>query len=69
MIIDDTRYTYVSLEVLARVFSLPRNYLTVLAKAGKIPSLIVKGQLRFNPDAVQSALGKMATEEVGDGAG
>jgi hypothetical protein len=53
---------YISLEALAATFRLPLNYLRELAKANKIPSLNINGRLRFNPEAVQSALDKLAAE-------
>ena len=51
---------YISLEVLAAKLRLPLKYLRKLAKTNKIPSLNVNGRLRFNPDAVQEALDKIA---------
>ena len=60
---------YISLEALAATFRLPQNYLRELAKANKIPSLSINGRLRFNPEAVQSALDQIATKEADNGEG
>lgn len=57
----NAKYTYVSLEGLTATFRLPLSYLRELAETNKIPSLNIKGRLRFNPEAVQEALNKMAS--------
>jgi hypothetical protein len=57
---------FVNLNVLAQDFGLPATYLRDLAISRKIPSLNVRGKLRFDTDAVAAALDKLA---MGDGAG
>jgi len=60
---------FVNLNVLAQDFGLPAAYLRDLAISRKIPSLNVRGKLRFDPDSVTSALDKLAMgEERGDNA-
>ncbi len=51
---------YISLDVLASRLSLPRRFLRESAAAGKIPSLNIKGRLRFEETAVREALRAMA---------
>ena len=58
----NAKYTYVSLEGLTATFRLPLSYLRELAKTNKIPSLNINGRLRFNPEAVQQALDKLAAK-------
>ena len=53
---------YISLEVLAAKFRLPLKYLRELAWDNSIPSLNVNGRLRFNLDAVQQALDRLAEQ-------
>jgi hypothetical protein len=60
---------FVGLNVLAQDFGLPATYLRDLAISRKIPSLNVRGKLRFDPDTVTAALDKLAMgEEKGDNA-
>lgn len=62
----NAKYIYVSLEALAATFRLPQNYLRDLSGTHKIPSLNIKGRLRFNPTAVQYALDKLAAKGESD---
>jgi hypothetical protein len=52
---------FIGLSLLAQNLGLPSAYLRDLATTGKIPSLNVCGKLRFDPDAVERALGELAT--------
>jgi len=52
--------TFVTLDALANIFSLPKEYLKKLAEDNLIPSLNVNGRLRFNTEAVQKALDCLA---------
>jgi hypothetical protein len=51
---------YISLYRLSSRLGLPEAYLKNLAIQGVIPKLNVNGRLRFNPEAVQQALDKIA---------
>jgi len=51
---------YITTEKLSTRLGLPRDYIIELAKQSKIPSLKVRGRLRFNLEQVQAALGKIA---------
>lgn len=53
---------YVSLSALARGLGLPSGYLKDLAEKKQIPSLQINRRLRFNPEAVQSALDELAAK-------
>jgi predicted transcriptional regulator len=53
---------YISVEVLSAKTKLPQKYLKELAKKNVIPALNVNGRLRFNPEAVQQALDKLAAK-------
>jgi len=61
MVIVD-KNTFVTLDALANHFNLPNSYLKELAEKNLIPSLNVNDRLRFNPEAVQQALGKLAAK-------
>ena len=52
--------SFVSLECLAATLSLPQSYVKELALSGVIPSLNVRGRLRFNTDEVRKALNQYA---------
>ena len=54
---------FVRLNVLVQDFGLPAAYLRDLAVNQKIPSLNVHGKLRFDLDAVECALDKLAMGE------
>jgi len=56
---------YITLNKLAGQLGLPEEYLKNLAEQNIIPSLKVKNRLRFNPEAVQQALDRIA--EKGNG--
>ena len=56
--------TYITLSKLSSRLGLPEAYLKNLATQDDIPKLDVNGRLRFNPEAVQQALDKLA--EQGD---
>lgn len=51
---------FTSLTQASQHFGLPVSYLEALAKAGRIPSLVVNSRLRFNLVAVQAALDEIA---------
>jgi len=51
---------YVGLDTLARMLGLQRAFLRELAGDGGIPCLKVRGQMRFEPDAVREALRELA---------
>ncbi len=68
MVIVD-KNTFVTLDALANHFNLPNSYLKKLAAKNIIPSLNVNGRLRFNSEAVQSALNQIAAKEVNNGEG
>ena len=51
---------YKTLNVTASLLGLPTTYIKELAEKNKIPVLKVKGRMRFNPEAVQQALDKIA---------
>ena len=51
---------FVRLSALGQDLGLPTSYLRDLALSQKIPSLNVHGKLRFDPDAVEIALSKLA---------
>ena len=53
---------FISLTSLAAEISLPKAYITELAEKGMIPALKVNRRLRFNPEAVQQALDKLAAK-------
>ncbi|HCO96625.1 MAG TPA: hypothetical protein DIU00_22245 [Phycisphaerales bacterium] len=55
-------FRYISLEVLAIRLALPQKYLRELAESKKIPSLKIGCRLRFNSEAVQETLDKLAEE-------
>jgi hypothetical protein len=56
---------YISISILSIRLGLPEAYLKNLAAKGDIPKLNVNGRLRFNPEAVQKALDKLAAEGRG----
>ncbi len=58
---------YISLEILAAKLKLPQNYLRNLAESHQIPTLNVGSRLRFNPEAVQQALNKIAASQEAEG--
>jgi len=51
---------YISAEKLSARLGLPKVYILELAQQQKIPSLDVKGRLRFNFETVQNALSKLS---------
>jgi hypothetical protein len=53
---------YITTEKLSTRLGLPREYLLGLAQRKQIPALSIKGRLRFNPAAVQSALDRLAEQ-------
>jgi hypothetical protein len=53
----------VDVRVLARLMRLPRQWLMDEALAGRIPSLRVEGEPRFNPDAVRQCVLRRAAVE------
>ena len=53
---------FVNLKSLSKCLNLSENYLKQLSLEGKIPVLYVNGRLRFNPDAVRSALDELASK-------
>lgn len=55
---------YWSLAALAENTGLTKKYLRELAEQKIIPSLNVRGRLRFNPVAVQKALDRMASKKA-----
>lgn len=59
---QNAKYKYVSLEALAAELCLPKEYLKNLASRGDIPNLDVNGKMRFNLQAVQQALDKLAAK-------
>ncbi len=67
------RNRYISIDNLATHLNLPRSYIEQLVRERKIPYLTLptKGsvkRLRFNPEAVLSALDRLAEQEY-EGAG
>ena len=54
---------FISLSRLSNRLGLPEAYLKNLAASGSIPSLNINGRLKFNPEAVQQALDKLAEQE------
>ena len=62
---------FVTLDQLVGELGLPREYLKKLAADNSIPSLDVSGngRLRFNPEAVQLVLDRIAMNGGGDGQG
>jgi hypothetical protein len=58
---------YISLSSLSVRLGLPETYLKNLAKNGDIPYLNIKGRFKFNPDAVQQALDKLAEQGENNG--
>lgn len=63
----DDQVTYIPLGALATRLGLPQSYLKTLADKRAIPSLNVKGRLRFNPLQVQEALDRVAAEQRAQG--
>lgn len=59
---------YVSLETMSAMANLPQAFIKTLAKNNDLPALCVNGRLRFNPQAVQTALDKLAEQEGGNNA-
>ena len=59
-------YSYISLEVLAIQLGLPQKFLRELAESKRIPTLKVGNRLRFNLEAVQEALDKIAAKGGND---
>jgi excisionase family DNA binding protein len=55
---------FITTEKLSSRLGLPRDYILELAQRKEIPSLNVRGRYRFNPEAVQSALDKLAEQGV-----
>lgn len=53
------------LEVLAFNCKLPVRWLRDAAESGEIPSLMVAGEFRFNPDAVADALNRTNEYKMG----
>jgi excisionase family DNA binding protein len=53
---------YKPLNVTARMLGLPTTYIKELAEKNKIPMLIVRERMRFNPEAVRQALDELATK-------
>jgi len=58
---------YITTEKLSTRLGLPREYILELARRKQIPALNIKGRMRFNPAAVQTALDRLA-EQGGDNA-
>ena len=58
---------FVSLNRLASETKLPKRYLLKLAEKKKIPALQINNRLRFNPEAVQQALDKLAESGAENG--
>ena len=56
--------TYVSLDALAGLLGLPRQYLRELAERQLIPYLAVAGRMRFQESDVLTALGTLATAQT-----
>ncbi len=52
--------SYLPLDALATTLGLPKGYLKDLAAQNKIPSLNVRGRLRFDIEQVRFALNRMA---------
>jgi len=55
---------YISLDALAASLGLPRTYLRRLATEKVIPALDVSGRLRFDEEAVRSALVRLSRRPV-----
>jgi hypothetical protein len=51
-----------SLPALADTLKLPKKWLKVQADAGRLPHLKIKSRYRFDRDAVEAALRKMARQ-------
>lgn len=60
--LNDTN-TFISLSALAMRVGLPRSYLKTLVDKRAIPSLDVNGHRRFNAEAVDIALAKLAVRK------
>ena len=64
--------SFVNVFGLARVLSLPHDWLRLEADAGRIPFLRIRHQRFYNPDAVRkvlaerAAIGESAQQEVAD---
>ena len=53
---------FISLTHLSSELKLPRDFIAELAKNGQLPSLNVKGRLRFNLETVKHALDNLAAK-------
>jgi hypothetical protein len=57
-----------NIQQLSKELALPVDWLKEQAKAGNIPCLRIRNKLRFNLEAVEAAIAKMAAEEGGNDA-